>query len=91
MIYKYITTNIAYSSVGFRQSGIVPQNPSAVINTDRRLQGRIHTFCCNCKEVGISANLPLVNTRDRGQNTLLLPSMEFNHCIAKASIDNKDY
>lgn len=92
MIYKYITTNIAYSSVGFRQSGIVPQNPSAVINTRIGDCKDVSTlFVAMCKEADINANLALANTRDRGQNTLLLPSMEFNHCIAKASIDNKDY
>src|SRR5690606_9455326 len=33
LIYNYITQNIAYSSVSFRQSGIVPQKPATVINT----------------------------------------------------------
>src|SRR6202044_21251 len=32
-IYNYITKNISYSEVSFRQSGLIPQNPSAVINT----------------------------------------------------------
>jgi len=92
MIYKYITSNIAYSSVSFRQSGIVPQNPSAVVNTRIGDCKDVSTlFVAMCREAGISANLALVNTRDRGQQTLLLPSMEFNHCIAKATADDKDY
>jgi tetratricopeptide (TPR) repeat protein len=92
MIYNYITSNIAYSSVTFRQSGIVPQNPATVINTRIGDCKDVSTlFISMCKEAGITANLALANTRDRGQRTLLLPSIEFNHCIAKATINGKDY
>ena len=92
MIYNYITANIAYSSVSFRQSGIIPQNPASVINTRIGDCKDVSTlFVTMCKEAGITANLALANTRDRGQNTLLLPSMEFNHCIAKTTVDGKDY
>lgn len=92
MIYNYITSNIAYSSVSFRQSGIIPQNPSAVINTRIGDCKDVATlFLAMCKEAGIEAELALVNTRDNGQNTMLLPSIDFNHCIAKATINNKDY
>jgi tetratricopeptide (TPR) repeat protein len=92
MIYNYITTNIAYSSVSFRQSGIVPQNPSTVINTRIGDCKDVSTlFVSMCKEAGINASLALVNTKDRGQHTMLLPSIEFNHCIAKATIDGQDF
>ena len=92
MIYNYIITNIAYSSVSFRQSGIIPQNPSTVINTRIGDCKDVSTlFVSMCKEAGITATLALANTRDRGQNTLLLPSIEFNHCIAKSTIGGKDY
>lgn len=91
-IYKYITQNIAYSSVSFRQSGIVPQNPATVINTRIGDCKDVSTlFVSMCKEVGIDAELVLVKTRDNGQNTLLLPGIDFNHCIAKANIKGKDY
>lgn len=92
MIYNYITTNVAYSSVSFRQSGIIPQNPSTVINTRIGDCKDVSTlFVTMCREAGITASLALASTRDRGQNTLLLPSIEFNHCVAKATIDGKDY
>lgn len=92
MIYNYITTHIAYSSVSFRQSGIVPQNPATVINTRIGDCKDVATlFVTMCKEAGITASLALANTRDQGQKTLMLPSIEFNHCIAKATISNKDY
>lgn len=91
-IYNYITQNIAYSSVSFRQSGIVPQNPATVINTRIGDCKDVSTlFVTMCKELGIKAELVLVKTRDNGQNTLLLPSIDFNHCIAKAKIGDKDY
>jgi len=84
MIYNYITSNIAYSSVPFRQSGIVPQNPSTVVNTRIGDCKDVSTlFVSMCKEAGITANLALANTRDRGQNTLLLPSIDFNHCYIR--------
>ncbi|MDQ7947191.1 MAG: transglutaminase domain-containing protein, partial [Pedobacter sp.] len=92
MIYNYITTNIAYSSVSFRQSGIVPQNPATVINTRIGDCKDVATlFVTMCKEAGITASLALANTRDQGQKTLMLPSIEFNHCIAKATVNGKDY
>ncbi|WP_129714361.1 transglutaminase domain-containing protein [Pedobacter sp. SYP-B3415] len=92
MIYDYITSNITYSSVSFRQSGIVPQNPSAVLNTRIGDCKDVSTlFVTLCKEAGIEASLALANTRDRGQKTLLLPSIEFNHCIAKATVNGKEY
>jgi len=92
MIYNYITQNISYSSVSFRQSGIVPQNPSTVINTRIGDCKDVSTlFVTMCKEAGITAELALVKTRDNGQNTMLLPSIDFNHCIAKAMVNGKNY
>jgi predicted Zn-dependent protease len=91
-IYDDITQNIAYSSVSFRQSGIVPQNPAKVLNTRIGDCKDVSTlFVAMCKEVGIDAELVLVKTRDYGQNTLLLPSIDFNHCIAKTSVKGKTY
>jgi len=92
LIYKYITSNISYSSVSFRQSGIVPQNPATVINTRIGDCKDVSTlFVTMCKEAGINAELALVKTRDNGQNTMLLPNIDFNHCIAKAIINGKSY
>ncbi|RZM25145.1 MAG: DUF3857 domain-containing protein [Pedobacter sp.] len=92
LIYKYITSNISYSSVSFRQSGIIPQNPATVINTRIGDCKDVATlFVTMCKEAGIKAELALASTRDNGLNTLLLPSMEFNHCIAKAIVNGQDY
>ncbi|WDF55354.1 DUF3857 domain-containing protein [Mucilaginibacter sp. KACC 22063] len=91
-IYNYITGNISYSSVSFRQSGLIPQNPSTVINTRIGDCKDVATlFVAMCKEAGIKANLVLVKTRDNGLNTMPLPSIDFNHCMAKVKLDGQDY
>jgi len=40
---------------------------------------------------GINAQMVLVDTRENGQLDILLPSVEFNHCIVKAELDKKHY
>lgn len=91
-IYNYITKNISYSSVSFRQSGLVPQEPATVLNTRIGDCKDVSTlFVAMCKEAGLKANLTLVNTRDNGQQSLILPSINFNHCIAKIEINGKSH
>lgn len=90
MIYDYITRNITYSSVSFRQSGLVPQNPSTVLNTRIGDCKDVSTlFLAMAKEVGINAQLVLVSTKDNGMKSLLLPSINFNHCMVKTKTDDK--
>jgi tetratricopeptide (TPR) repeat protein len=91
-IYNYITGNISYSEVSFRQSGLIPQNPSAVINTRIGDCKDVSTlFVAMCKEAGIPAQLVLVKTRDNGLAGMPLPSINFNHCIAKVNLGGKEY
>ena len=40
---------------------------------------------------GINAQMVLVDTRDNGEQHILLPSVEFNHCIVKMELDNRKY
>jgi tetratricopeptide (TPR) repeat protein len=92
IIYEYIESNIKYSSVSFRQSAYVPQRASATLTT--RLgdcKDLSNLFTTLAHMAGINAQLVLVDTRDNGQNDILLPSVEFNHCIVKAELDNKKY
>jgi tetratricopeptide (TPR) repeat protein len=90
LFYEYIVKNIRYSSISFRQSGLVPQKASEVINTKIGDCKDVSTLMvAMCKVVGIDANLVLVNTRDNGKNQMALPSIDFNHCIAAANIDGK--
>jgi cytochrome c-type biogenesis protein CcmH/NrfG len=91
-IYDYIISNIKYSSVSFRQSGLIPQKASTVLNTRIGDCKDVSTlFVAMCKEVGIDASLVLVNTRENGLYDLELPSIEFNHCIAKVDLNGKSH
>ncbi|NNC94219.1 MAG: DUF3857 domain-containing protein, partial [Chitinophagales bacterium] len=91
-IYNYITQNIRYSSVSFIQSGLVPQKASRVINAKQGDCKDVSTlFVAMCKTQGIDANLVLVNTRDNGRYDMTLPSIAFNHCIAKVNLPDASY
>ncbi|MFA0964600.1 transglutaminase domain-containing protein [Roseivirga sp. BDSF3-8] len=91
-IYDYIVKNIRYSSIPFRQSGLIPQKASKVINTKIGDCKDVSTlFVAMCKEAGLKADLVLVNTNDNGRYGLLLPSINFNHCIAKVKLDEEEY
>jgi transglutaminase-like putative cysteine protease/predicted Zn-dependent protease len=91
-IYNYIVTNIRYSSVSFRQSGLVPQDVSKTISTRLGDCKDLSTlFVALAAKAGIPAQLVLIDTRDNGSRDMVLPSMEFNHCIALANIGGKDY
>ncbi|RYZ99039.1 MAG: hypothetical protein EOP47_17875, partial [Sphingobacteriaceae bacterium] len=91
-IYQYITGTISYSSVSFRQSGLIPQNPADVINTRIGDCKDVSTlFLAMCKEVGIKAQLVLVKTHNNGVMAMPLPSIDFNHCIAKVNLNNQEY
>lgn len=92
LIYEYILSNIRYSSVSFRQSGFVPQDVSKIITTRLGDCKDLSTlFVALAAKAGIPAQLVLIDTRDNGSKDMVLPSMEFNHCIALAKIDGKEY
>jgi tetratricopeptide (TPR) repeat protein len=92
IIYNYIEQNISYLSVAFMQSGLVPQKASRTLSTKLGDCKDLSTlFVAMCKEVDVKANLVLVLTRDNGDNTLLLPSINFNHCIANLKTEGKNF
>ena len=91
-IYNYIVNEIRYISVPFLQSGLVPQKSGYVLSSKQGDCKDVSSlFVAMCKTQGIDANLVLVNTRDEGQKAMALPSIGFNHCIAKINMDNEDY
>jgi hypothetical protein len=91
-IYNYIVSNTRYSSVSFRQSNLIPQDVSKTLSTRLGDCKDLSTlFVALAKKAGINANLVLIDTRENGVSDMVLPSMEFNHCIAVAKIDGKDY
>lgn len=82
IIYNFITENIRYSSVPFRQSGLIPQEARDVLVTKIGDCKDVSTLCISMlNEVGVKAHYVLVNTRDEGRNRNTLPSIVFNHCI----------
>jgi tetratricopeptide (TPR) repeat protein len=91
-IYNYIVHNVRYSEVSFLQSGLIPQKASKVLNTKiGDCKDVSILFVTMCREIGVDAQPVLVRTRDYGRKNMLLPSIAFNHCIAKFTLDNKAY
>lgn len=92
VIYEFIEANVSYSSVSFMHGPIIPQRASRTLNTKLGDCKDVATlFVAMCKEVGLKANLILVDTRDNGEKHLNLPSIDFNHCIAKLYAGGLDY
>ncbi len=90
-IYNYIASNIRYSSVSFRQGAYIPQKPSVTINT--RLgdcKDLSALFVALAKIASIKANMVLVDTRNNGREDMVLPSLEFNHCIVRCHYNGRD-
>ena len=82
-IYDFIEANVSYSNVPFMHGPIIPQKASRTLNTKLGDCKDVSTlFVALCNEVGLKANLILVDTRDNGERHLNLPSVDFNHCIA---------
>ncbi len=91
LIYNYIADNISYSYVDFKQSGFIPQKPSKTINSKLGDCKDVSTlFLVLGRKAGLKVNLVLVSTNGNGQKELILPSTDFNHCIAKVKLDDTD-
>ncbi|NLT50658.1 MAG: DUF3857 domain-containing protein [Ignavibacteria bacterium] len=85
-IYEYITENIQYSSVSFRQSAFTPQSARDVLVTKIGDCKDLATLCiAMLSEIGVSADYVLVNTKDQGLNKNILPSIAFNHAIVSVN------
>ena len=92
IFYTYILENITYSNVSFLHSNFIPQKASRTITTRLGDCKDVSTlFVALCHEVGINANLVLIFTRNNGNNTLPLPAVNFNHCIAQLNLNEKTY
>ncbi|MES2775835.1 MAG: DUF3857 domain-containing protein [Bacteroidota bacterium] len=92
VIYDYIQNNYNYSAVPFLHSALTPQRASRTITTKLGDCKDLSTlFVALGKEVGLNANLVLVDTRDNGDMNLDLPTIGFNHCIAQLKTGDKNY
>lgn len=90
LIYDYIISTINYSSISFRQSGLIPQNASKTITTKLGDCKDLSTlFVSLANKVGLKTNLVLMSTRNNGKKSVVLPSFFFNHCIV-SYFDDKD-
>ena len=89
-IHRYITENIRYSYVSFRQSAWIPQLASEVVATrigdckDMASLGRILL-----QKAGIPSDLVLVNTGEHQYIDHACIGPEFNHCIVACTIDGE--
>lgn len=91
-IFNYIIKNIQYSSIPFRQSGIIPQRASDVYHTKiGDCKDVSNLYKAIARTVGLEANLVLISTYDNGKNEVVIPSLNFNHCMVKVNVDNKPY
>jgi len=92
IFYNYILENITYSNVSFLHGNFVPQKASRTITTRLGDCKDVSTlYVALCREVGIKANLVLISTRNYGNKTMPLPTVDFNHCIAQLNLDGKAY
>jgi predicted Zn-dependent protease len=92
IFYYYVLENISYSNVSFLHSNFIPQKASRTITTRLGDCKDVSTlFVALCHEADIKANLVLISTRNYGNSTLPLPSVNFNHCIAQLNLDGKTY
>jgi tetratricopeptide (TPR) repeat protein len=81
-IYDYVTDAIHYSSVSFRQSGLIPQRARDVlVNRIGDCKDKAALAISMFREIGMEAYYVLLNTKDEGLNKHVLPSIAFNHAI----------
>lgn len=87
-VYRYITNDIRYSAVPFRQSGIVPQKASDVLITRIGDCKDVATLCiAMLAERKIPAYHVLVQTNTDGVTRELLPSIPFDHAIVLVELE----
>lgn len=83
LVYEYITEEINYSHVPFRQSRHIPQKAKRVLSTGI---GDCKDVAClsiaMLEELGLKAHYLLINTENKDPNIEYLPSLTvFNHVI----------
>jgi len=89
-VYKYITTNIRYSNVPFRQSGIVPQKARDVLLTRIGDCKDMATLCISMlAERDVVAYHVLVQTYTSALAKNSLPSDDFDHDIVFVDMGEK--
>lgn len=91
-IYAYIVKHVNYSDVSFLHSAYTPQRASRTLNTRLGDCKDLSTlYVAMAKIAGLKSSLVLVDTRENGDDHLLMPGIGFNHCIATVRAEGKDY
>jgi len=81
-VYRFITKEIRYSYVSFRQSGFVPQKADRVLNTRIGDCKDVATLCISMlAERGIASHYMLVMTNTSPFQRKTLPGIPFDHVI----------
>lgn len=84
IIYDFVCQNIQYSSLDFRQSGYIPQKASDIYHSRLGDCKDVSTlFASIARVAGLKTNLVLIKTSNFGKKSVILPSLNFNHCIVK--------
>jgi tetratricopeptide (TPR) repeat protein len=82
-VYRFITSDIRYSSVPFRQNNVIPQKARRVLQTRIGDCKDVATLCiAMLRERGITAWHVLVETNTSPLDATPLPSLPFDHAIA---------
>ena len=90
-LHRFVTENIHYSNVSFRQSALIPQKARDVLNTRMGdCKDMATLFLSMLQTQDIPGKYVLVNTIDSGLNKTVLPSIAFNHVIVKIERPGKD-
>ncbi len=88
-VYSFITQEIRYSYVPFRQSGYIPQSARDVLVTRIGDCKDVATLCISMlAERGITAYSVLVRTNTHVWQKTPLPSVAFDHVIVMVPIDS---
>ena len=81
-VFQFITDNIRYSMVSFRQSALIPQKARDVLVNKIGDCKDVSTLgIAMLGELGIKADYVLVNSGNEERLLHVLPSIAFNHCI----------
>lgn len=83
-IYEFVVSTIRYSSVDFRQGSFIPGRASDIYHARLGDCKDVSVlYVAIAREMGLEANMVLINTADNGEKAVVLPSLDFNHCIVK--------
>ncbi len=93
IIYRYVDEDYGFNNnVSFPQNAFIPQKVSKTFDVKIGDSKDISAlFVSMAKEAGLDANLVLLFKKTGRDYDPLLPSINFNHCIAQLHINGENY